>query len=157
MAWEGLGTLHQPHRTSAFLSKTSQSCAAHTTSCRELQTPAKVLSPLLYLSFTVSQQLFMCLSGYLISALHQQSGFGFLPAAFGWGTFCFSAAVLVLMQGSVCILLLPCTAMCSMLIGGKMQKGTRLHEATGRWNIFKQPCAGQESKHKSDPVSLKLL
>lgn len=91
------------HTGCLHLSKTSHSCAVHTTSCSALQTLIKVLSPLPYLSFTISQPLFMCHSGDIRSQLFisRQSGFGCLPAPFGWGTFCFSAAVLLHMQGSV--------------------------------------------------------
>lgn len=106
------------HTGLLYLSKISHNCTVHTTSCSALQTLIKVLSPLPYLlSFTVSQQLFMCHSGDIWSQLliSRQSAFGFLPAPFGWGTFCFSVCCCAGAHAGLClcILLFSCTAMCS--------------------------------------------
>lgn len=162
MAWEVFGILNQPHRTSAFVQNLPQLCCPHhLVQCAADTNQGPIPLALSVVFPSLPATLYVLLRWYLISALHQQSGFGFPPSPFGWGTFCFSVCCSAGAHAGLClcILLLSCTAMCSYVDRweGHCRRGPDCMKSQTVWDIFKQPCPGHESKHKSDLVSFKLL
>lgn len=162
MAREGFGILNQPHRTSAFVQNLTQLCCPHhPLQCAADTNQGPIPLDLSVVFHSLPATLYVLLRWYLISALHQQTEWIWLPAHTLWLRdiffLCCSAGAHAGL--CLCILLLSWTSVCSCVDRweGNCRRGSDHMKSQTVWDIFQQACPGQESKHKSDLVSFKLL